>query len=76
MKIGIGVMCHYPDEAPEPEGTVFFEGMPKVGDKAMLSDDEEWIVVRVENDYCNSYPVHMERVRPYGTKTNTTDSDV
>lgn len=56
MKFGLGVMCEYPDDAPEPEGTVIFNGMPKVGDKVVLpSDNKTWTVIRI--DEYGSYPI-------------------
>ncbi|KKL64488.1 hypothetical protein LCGC14_2164540 [marine sediment metagenome] len=60
MKFGFGVMCEYPDDAPEAEGTVLFDGMPKVGDEVTLpSNGKVWIIVRINN--YGSYPIIVKR---------------
>ncbi len=55
-KVGLGVMCEYDDDAPEPEGTVFFNSWPKVGDEVVLpSDGKTWFITRIREH--DSYPV-------------------
>ena len=51
VKIAYPVICQFNDGFREPEGDVIFDSPPKVGDKMILSDKKEWIVVKVEKDY-------------------------
>ncbi len=56
VKIGLGVMCEYENDAPEPEGTVIFDGWPRVGDEVILpSDGKVWVITRIRK--YGSYPV-------------------
>lgn len=56
VRIGLGVMCEYDNDAPEPEGTVIFNDWPKVGDEVVLpSDGKVWIITRIEER--DTYPV-------------------
>ena len=59
--IGYMVWCEYHDgeTAPEPEGTVFFDGPPKIGDTAVLSDGKTWKVTRESNEQME---IRMEQV--------------
>ncbi len=60
VKIGLGVMCEYENNAPEPEGTVIFNGWPKVGDEVILpSDGKVWVITRIREYDC--YPVIVRR---------------
>ena len=60
MKIGLGVMCEYPDDALEPEGTVLFDGWPKVGDDVVLpSNGKTWTIIRIDEH--GSYPVIVRK---------------
>lgn len=60
VKIGLGVMCEFDDEAPEPEGTVIFNKWPKVGDEIVLpSDGKVWIITKIKEH--DSYPVVVRR---------------
>lgn len=61
MKFGLGIMCVFEDEAPEAEGTVIFDGCPKVGDTAVLSDGHVWEVVSFDERDTDLYPVKMKR---------------
>ncbi len=61
IKIGLGVMCEYDDDAPEPEGTVIFDSFPKIGDEVMLpSDGKVWIVTRIDDNPYSSYPIRCK----------------
>ena len=56
MRIGLGVMCEYENDAPEPEGTVIFDGWPKVGDEVVLpSDGKTWVITGFSEH--GAYPV-------------------
>lgn len=50
--LGYMVWCDYEDgeTAPEPEGTVFFDSEPKIGDLAKLSDGKTYRVKREANE--------------------------
>ncbi len=65
MKFGIGVMCCFDDEAPEPEGTVLFEGWPKVDDEVVLCDGNIWIIIEIDDENGSSYPVKVKRKKIY-----------
>lgn len=47
--LGYLVWCEC-DDFLEPEGTVFFDSPPKIGDTAVLSDGKTWTVSRESND--------------------------
>lgn len=49
IALGYLVWCDC-DSYLEPEGTVFFDSPPQVGDKAILCDGKEWTVVRGSNE--------------------------
>lgn len=58
IKIGLGVMCEYDDDAPEPEGTVIFDCFPKIGDEVILpSDGKVWVVTSINPNPYASYPI-------------------
>lgn len=42
VPVCLGYMGCQGDDFREPEGTVFFDSPPKIGDKAILSDNKEW----------------------------------
>ena len=56
--LGFMVWC-CGDDFNEPEGTVFFDASPKIGDTAVLSDGQTWRVVRESNEQAE---ISMERV--------------
>lgn len=47
-RIGIGywVICTFPDQAPEPEGTVIFFTDPEPGEGTILCDGRIWQITR------------------------------
>lgn len=54
MIYGIYVICHYENDAPEPEGVVLFDRPPKIGDRKILCDGKTWEVFEVnENGSCD-----------------------
>jgi len=49
LSIGFFVHC-LTDFGLEPEGIIFFDGIPETGDTAVLSDGKRWTVVSQPND--------------------------
>jgi len=49
--------CDYNDceNAPEPDGPVYFDSPPKIGDTAILSDGNLWKVKREPNEQMEVY---------------------
>lgn len=46
--LGYTVYCSGEDFY-EPEGIIYFDGPPKIGDKAILCDKKEWTVTKESN---------------------------
>lgn len=51
VPICLGYMAYCSgDDFYEPEGVVYFDSPPKVGDKAILGDKKEWTITRESNE--------------------------
>lgn len=58
--LGYLVWCVYDDGFTEPKGAVYFDGPPKVGDTAVLSDKKTWRVISEANEQME---INMEEVK-------------
>ena len=56
IKYAVPVWCQYDDGYREPEGDVIVNRYPVVGDKLILCDKKEWVVVAVEGDPAHCWP--------------------
>ena len=61
MRFGLYTVCELDDEAPEPEGTVFYDELPpKIGTEIVLSDKKIWIVTKFE-EYNSTVYVKLKK---------------
>lgn len=66
MKFGYLVMCHYKDDAPEPEGVVFFSAGPQIGQGLVLSCGHIYIITKMDwEDIVWATPVKKEGYSSY-----------
>jgi hypothetical protein len=67
IQYGYLVTCLYDDDAPEDEGTVFFNDRPKPGDSFLLPSSghtETWEVVSFDEEYSRVYAKQVKEVTP------------
>lgn len=56
MLMGVPVWCQYDDGFREPEGDVWLEQYPEIGDELTLCDGNKWKVVAIEGDPKRCWP--------------------
>jgi len=68
MKFGLYTICELDDEAPEPEGTIFYDELPpKIGTEVVLSDNKVWIVTQFR-EYNSTVYVKLKQEQDFERK--------